>query len=102
MATVQQSKIVSFGPYRVDLRSGELYKGGVRIRARHGGECHPELRRQLTLRRQPFPGFETAGLDFAGNSVGNLAVDRLTSFVALREGNCHPCNMSFDDDCSQT
>ena len=31
MATVQQSKIVSFGPYRVDLRSGELYKGGVRI-----------------------------------------------------------------------
>ena len=31
MATVQQSKIVSFGPYRVDLQSGELYKGGVRI-----------------------------------------------------------------------
>lgn len=31
MATVQQSKIVSFGPYRVDLRSGELYKGGERI-----------------------------------------------------------------------
>jgi TolB-like protein len=31
MATVQQPKIVSFGPYRVDLRSGELYKGGVRI-----------------------------------------------------------------------
>ena len=31
MATVHQSKIVSFGPYRVDLRSGELYKGGVRI-----------------------------------------------------------------------
>src|SRR5678810_302203 len=31
MATVQQSKIVTFGPYRVDLRSGELYKGGVRI-----------------------------------------------------------------------
>ena len=31
MATVQQSKIVSFGPYRVDLGSGELYKGGVRI-----------------------------------------------------------------------
>ena len=31
MATVQQSRIVSFGPYRVDLRSGELYKGGVRI-----------------------------------------------------------------------
>jgi len=31
MATVQQSKIVSFGPYRVDLRSGELYKGGIRI-----------------------------------------------------------------------
>jgi len=31
MATVQQSKIISFGPYRVDLRSGELYKGGVRI-----------------------------------------------------------------------
>lgn len=31
MATVQQSTIVSFGPYRVDLRSGELYKGGVRI-----------------------------------------------------------------------
>jgi TolB-like protein len=31
MAAVQQSKIVSFGPYRVDLRSGELYKGGVRI-----------------------------------------------------------------------
>src|SRR6476619_772577 len=30
MATLQ-SKIVSFGPYRVDLRSGELYKGGVRI-----------------------------------------------------------------------
>jgi TolB-like protein len=31
MATVQQSKIVSFGPYRVNLRSGELYKAGVRI-----------------------------------------------------------------------
>src|SRR5436190_19395544 len=31
MPTVQQSKVVSFGPYRVDLRSGELYKGGVRI-----------------------------------------------------------------------
>src|SRR5262245_8162798 len=31
MATVQQSKIVSFGPYRVDLRSGELYKDGERI-----------------------------------------------------------------------
>jgi len=31
MATVQQSKIVSFGPYRVDLRSGELYKGSARI-----------------------------------------------------------------------
>jgi TolB-like protein len=31
MATVQQSKIVSFGPYRVDLRSGELYKSGTRI-----------------------------------------------------------------------
>ncbi len=31
MATAQQSKIVSFGPYRVDLRSGELFKGGVRI-----------------------------------------------------------------------
>ena len=31
MATVQQSKIVSFGPYRVDLRSGELYKGAERI-----------------------------------------------------------------------
>jgi len=31
MATVQQSKIVSFGPFRVDLRSGELYKGGARI-----------------------------------------------------------------------
>ena len=31
MAPVLQSKIVSFGPYRVDLRSGELYKGGVRI-----------------------------------------------------------------------
>jgi TolB-like protein len=31
MATVQQSKIVSFGPYRVDLRSRELYKGGERI-----------------------------------------------------------------------
>ena len=31
MATAQQSKIVSFGPYRVDLRSGELYKGGERI-----------------------------------------------------------------------
>jgi TolB-like protein len=31
MATVQQSKIVSFGPYRADLRSGELYKSGVRI-----------------------------------------------------------------------
>jgi TolB-like protein len=31
MATVQQSKIVSFGPYRVDLRAGELYKGGVRL-----------------------------------------------------------------------
>jgi TolB-like protein len=31
MATVQQSKIVSFGPYRVDLRSGELYKGSERI-----------------------------------------------------------------------
>lgn len=31
MATVQQSRIVSLGPYRVDLRSGELYKGGVRI-----------------------------------------------------------------------
>src|SRR5215470_4593694 len=31
MATVQQSKIVSFGPYRVDLRSGELYRGDVRI-----------------------------------------------------------------------
>src|SRR5678815_2533524 len=30
MATVQQSKIVTFGPYRVDLRSGELFKGGVR------------------------------------------------------------------------
>ena len=28
---VQQSKIVSFGPYHVDLRSGELYKDGVRI-----------------------------------------------------------------------
>jgi len=31
MASVQQSNIVSFGPYRVDLRSGELYKGSVRI-----------------------------------------------------------------------
>jgi TolB-like protein len=31
MATVQPSKIVSFGPYRVDLRSGELYKGSERI-----------------------------------------------------------------------
>ena len=31
MATGYQSKIVSFGPYRADLRSGELYKGGVRI-----------------------------------------------------------------------
>jgi TolB-like protein len=31
MATVQQSKIVSFGPYRVDLRSGELNKDGERI-----------------------------------------------------------------------
>ena len=31
MATVQQSKIVSFGPYRIDLRSGELYKGSERI-----------------------------------------------------------------------
>jgi TolB-like protein len=31
MATVQQSKIVSFGPYRADLRSRELYKSGVRI-----------------------------------------------------------------------
>ena len=31
MATAQRSKIVSFGPYRVDLRSGELYKGGERI-----------------------------------------------------------------------
>jgi len=31
MATAQQSKIVSFGPYRADLRSGELYKGGARI-----------------------------------------------------------------------
>src|SRR4026208_420175 len=31
MATVQQSKIVSFGPYRVDLRSGQLYKGAERI-----------------------------------------------------------------------
>lgn len=31
MATVQQSKIVSFGPYRIDLRSGELFKGDVRI-----------------------------------------------------------------------
>jgi len=31
MPTVHQSKIVSFGPYRVDLRSGELYKAGVRI-----------------------------------------------------------------------
>jgi len=31
MATGHQSKIVSFGPYRADLRSGELYKGGVRI-----------------------------------------------------------------------
>jgi TolB-like protein len=30
MATIQ-SKIVSFGPYRVDLRSGALYKGDVRI-----------------------------------------------------------------------
>ena len=31
MATVQQSKIVLFGPYRIDLRSGELYKGSERI-----------------------------------------------------------------------
>jgi len=31
MAITQQSKIVSFGPYRADLRSGELYKSGVRI-----------------------------------------------------------------------
>jgi TolB-like protein len=31
MARVQESKIVSFGPYRVDLRSGELFKDGVRI-----------------------------------------------------------------------
>ena len=29
--TAIPSKIVSFGPYRVDLRSGALYKGGVRI-----------------------------------------------------------------------
>jgi hypothetical protein len=48
------------------------------------------------------PRLETAGLDFTGDGVGNLAVHRLMPFLALREGNCHPCNMSFDDDCSQT
>jgi hypothetical protein len=75
---------------------------GFRIRTRHGGERHAELRRQLALRRKPFPWFETTGLDFAGNGIGNLAVDRLAPFLASGEGNCHPCNMSFDEDCSQT
>jgi len=75
---------------------------GFGIRTRHGGERYAELRGQLALRGQPLPRFETTGLDFTADGIGNLAVDRLPPFLTLWEGNCHPCNMSFDVNCSQT
>jgi hypothetical protein len=85
-----------------NLTAHETPAIGFGIGTRHGGDGHPQSRGQLALRRQPLPRFEAAGLNFTRDGVGNLAVNRLTPVLPLGKGDCHTCNMSFDDNCSQT